>query len=87
MGDVKGDIEIQYEGKEDSTKIRWRSIKALKMDHTLEELEEDKGTKLLFVDSVDHKKQEWKEDSENLHLVSIKKKKKKRKLGSSEQQT
>lgn len=60
MGDVKGDIENQYEGKEDSTKIRWRSIKGLKMDRTLEELEEDKGTKFLFVDSVDHKKQEWK---------------------------
>lgn len=65
------------------------------MDHTLEELEEEKGTKFLFVDSVDHKKQEWKEDSENLDLVTNKKKtkknkrrkKRKRKLGSSVQQT
>lgn len=35
---------------------------ALKMGHTLEKLEEERGTKFLFVDSVDQKVQEAKEE-------------------------
>lgn len=46
--------------------------KASKMDHTSEEPEEGKGHKLLYMDSVNQKIQEAKEDIEDLHLVSNK---------------
>lgn len=72
---VKDDIERQDQEKEDS-KIKADQIasKALRLDHTLEELEEDKEPKFLSMDGNNQKievakEEKEKEDIEDLDLV------------------
>lgn len=72
-GDIQGEIEKWAQGKVDSMmKSNEATPKASKMDHTSEEPEEGKGHKLLYMDSVNQKIQEAKEDIEELHLVNNK---------------